>query len=62
MARASEASKASATWASGESRSGALSHVDDQGAAHMVDVSEKVATKRTAVAAGACARRHTWWS
>lgn len=34
------------------SRSGALSHLDDHGAAHMVDVSEKVATKRTAVAAG----------
>jgi cyclic pyranopterin monophosphate synthase len=49
---ASDASKASATWASGESRSGALSHLDDQGAAHMVDVSEKAATKRTAVAAG----------
>ncbi|TAM71615.1 MAG: cyclic pyranopterin monophosphate synthase MoaC [Mycobacterium sp.] len=29
-----------------------MSHVDHQGAAHMVDVSEKVATKRTAVAAG----------
>lgn len=55
MAKAAEApnaSKASATGASGESRSGTLSHLDDQGAAHMVDVSEKAATKRTAVAAG----------
>jgi cyclic pyranopterin phosphate synthase len=52
MARASEASQASANWASDEPGSGALSHLDDHGAAHMVDVSEKVATKRTAVAAG----------
>ena len=29
-----------------------LSHLDEQGAAHMVDVSDKTATKRTAVAAG----------
>ena len=29
-----------------------LSHLDEQGAAHMVDVSEKAVTKRTAVAAG----------
>ena len=29
-----------------------LSHLDEQGAAHMVDVSDKAATKRTAVAAG----------
>jgi cyclic pyranopterin monophosphate synthase len=29
-----------------------LSHVDERGAAHMVDVSEKAATRRTAVAAG----------
>lgn len=29
-----------------------LSHLDDRGAAHMVDVSDKAATKRTAVAAG----------
>jgi cyclic pyranopterin monophosphate synthase len=29
-----------------------LSHIDDQGAAHMVDVTAKAATKRTAVAAG----------
>ena len=29
-----------------------LSHLDDQGAAHMVDVTAKAATKRTAVAAG----------
>ncbi len=36
-----------------------LSHVDERGAAHMVDVSEKRATRRTAVAAGTfhtCAR------
>ena len=31
---------------------GPLSHIDDDGAAHMVDVTEKAATKRTAVAAG----------
>jgi cyclic pyranopterin monophosphate synthase len=31
--------------------SGPLSHIDDQGAAHMVDVTGKAATKRTAVAA-----------
>lgn len=29
-----------------------LSHIDDRGAAHMVDVTEKAATGRTAVAAG----------
>jgi cyclic pyranopterin monophosphate synthase len=29
-----------------------LSHIDDQGAAHMVDVAGKAATRRTAVAAG----------
>ena len=29
-----------------------LSHIDDHGAAHMVDVAGKAATKRTAVAAG----------
>jgi cyclic pyranopterin phosphate synthase len=52
MATASEDSKASASWASEDAGSGALSHLDDHGAAHMVDVSEKVATKRTAVAAG----------
>ena len=48
-----EASKARATRESGESRSGSLSHLDERGAAHMVDVTEKGATKRTAVAAGA---------
>ena len=32
--------------------SGPLSHIDDRGAAHMVDVAGKAATKRTAVAAG----------
>jgi cyclic pyranopterin phosphate synthase len=31
---------------------GPLSHLDDQGAAHMVDVTEKAASARTAVAAG----------
>ena len=30
-----------------------LSHLDESGAAHMVDVSAKTATKRTAVARGA---------
>ncbi|WP_278184020.1 cyclic pyranopterin monophosphate synthase MoaC, partial [Mycobacterium alsense] len=53
MAKASEAAKPPATWASPESRSGKLSHLDERGAAHMVDVTEKGATKRTAVAAGA---------
>ncbi|WP_459952658.1 cyclic pyranopterin monophosphate synthase MoaC, partial [Mycobacterium avium] len=52
MARAPEASTASATRASGEPRSGALSHLDERGAAHMVDVSGKAPSKRTAVAAG----------
>jgi cyclic pyranopterin monophosphate synthase len=32
---------------------GPLSHIDANGAAHMVDVTAKTATKRTAVAAGA---------
>ncbi|WP_082993047.1 cyclic pyranopterin monophosphate synthase MoaC [Mycobacterium sp. 1245111.1] len=32
--------------------SGPLSHIDASGAAHMVDVTEKTATKRKAVAAG----------
>jgi cyclic pyranopterin monophosphate synthase len=49
---ASEDSKASAKWASEDAGPGVLSHLDDRGAAHMVDVSEKVATKRTAVAVG----------
>ncbi|HEY1842546.1 MAG TPA: cyclic pyranopterin monophosphate synthase MoaC [Mycobacterium sp.] len=31
---------------------GPLSHIDTGGAAHMVDVTEKTATKRTAIAAG----------
>lgn len=31
---------------------GPLSHLDERGAAHMVDVTAKAATKRTAVAAG----------
>jgi cyclic pyranopterin monophosphate synthase len=47
MARASRASSDPPT------ESGVLSHLDERGAAHMVDVSEKQATKRTAVAAGA---------
>ncbi|HZQ33626.1 MAG TPA: cyclic pyranopterin monophosphate synthase MoaC [Mycobacterium sp.] len=34
------------------SDAGRLSHLDDRGAAHMVDVTEKAVTKRTAVAAG----------
>ena len=38
--------------ASGDCRFGALSHLDERGAAHMVDVTEKDATKRAAVAAG----------
>jgi cyclic pyranopterin monophosphate synthase len=36
----------------GVADAGPLSHIDDQGAAHMVDVTAKEATKRTAVAAG----------
>ncbi len=35
-----------------ESGADRLSHIDERGAAHMVDVSEKRATRRTAVAAG----------
>jgi cyclic pyranopterin monophosphate synthase len=42
-------SGAAATSPSG---SGPLSHIDERGAAHMVDVTEKGATKRTAIAAG----------
>jgi cyclic pyranopterin monophosphate synthase len=34
------------------SGAGPLSHIDDQGAAHMVDVTDKAASARTAVAAG----------
>jgi cyclic pyranopterin phosphate synthase len=34
------------------SDAGRLSHLDEHGAAHMVDVTAKAATKRTAVAAG----------
>jgi cyclic pyranopterin monophosphate synthase len=34
------------------SGSAPLSHLDERGAAHMVDVSDKAVTKRTAVAAG----------
>lgn len=36
---------------------GRLSHVDESGAAHMVDVTAKDATKRTAVAAGTLVTR-----
>ncbi|OBG72748.1 molybdenum cofactor biosynthesis protein C [Mycobacterium sp. E2462] len=43
MARAPEAANPPATG---------LSHLDERGAAHMVDVTDKGATKRTAVAAG----------
>lgn len=50
MARA--AGSPGAAGFSGAHGSGALSHVDERGAAHMVDVSEKGATRRTAVAAG----------
>jgi cyclic pyranopterin monophosphate synthase len=39
--------------ASPRSAKPALSHIDDAGAAHMVDVTAKDATRRTAVAAGA---------
>jgi cyclic pyranopterin phosphate synthase len=39
--------------ASAPSARPALSHIDEAGAAHMVDVTAKDATKRTAVAAGA---------
>lgn len=39
------------TGASGH-RSGELSHLDERGAAHMVDVTDKGTTRRTAVAAG----------
>jgi len=35
-----------------DSGSTPLSHLDERGAAHMVDVSDKAVTKRTAVAAG----------
>lgn len=35
------------------SDAGRLSHLDERGAAHMVDVTGKTATRRTAVAAGA---------
>src|ERR1700737_2212069 len=48
-----EASKAAATRESGQPSPDRLSHLDERGAAHMVDVTEKAATKRTAVAAGA---------
>jgi cyclic pyranopterin monophosphate synthase len=43
----------SGTGDADESRFDALSHLDERGAAHMVDVTEKGATGRTAVAAGA---------
>src|ERR1700691_5115972 len=47
------ASGPDATRESGETRSGTLSHVDERGTAHMVDVTGKGATNRVAVAAGA---------
>lgn len=47
MARASGAS---------DYRSGELSHQDERGAAHMVDITEKATTKRTAVAAAGILR------
>src|SRR4030088_1604857 len=53
MAGASGASRPAKASQSEESRPDALSHVDERGAAHMVDVTDKGATKRTAVAAGA---------
>ncbi|WP_343601763.1 cyclic pyranopterin monophosphate synthase MoaC [Mycobacterium sp.] len=37
---------------SGTDAGGALSHLDERGAAHMVDVTGKATTRRTAVAAG----------
>jgi cyclic pyranopterin monophosphate synthase len=52
MTGASWATGPDATWESAESRADGLSHLDERGAAHMVDVTEKAATKRTAVAAG----------
>ena len=42
----------SGTPASSAAPVGSLSHLDERGAAHMVDVSEKAATRRTAVAGG----------
>lgn len=42
-------SGAAAPW---QPESGGLSHVDERGEAHMVDVTGKQATRRTAVAAG----------
>ncbi|GJO23129.1 cyclic pyranopterin monophosphate synthase MoaC [Mycobacterium marinum] len=49
---ASKAPAASAIPGAGSYPSGGLSHLDERGAAHMVDVTEKGATRRTAVAAG----------
>jgi cyclic pyranopterin monophosphate synthase len=45
--------RASRTSSDPPTESGVLSHLDERGAAHMVDVTEKQASKRTAVAAGA---------
>jgi cyclic pyranopterin monophosphate synthase len=54
MAKATDpVTKATATKGSVESGSSPLSHLDERGAAHMVDVTDKHATRRTAVAAGA---------
>src|SRR4030081_1715475 len=53
MAGASGASRPAKASQSEESRPDALSPVDERGAAHMRGVTDKGATKRTAVAAGA---------
>lgn len=53
MARAYGVPRPAVTCGSGESRSGPLSHLDEQGAEHIIDGTEKVIIKRTAVAAGA---------
>ncbi|WP_082965786.1 cyclic pyranopterin monophosphate synthase MoaC [Mycobacterium kubicae] len=46
-------SSAGASGVSPDAPVNALSHLDEQGAAHMVDVTEKATTRRIAVAAGA---------
>ncbi|WP_421844231.1 cyclic pyranopterin monophosphate synthase MoaC [Mycobacterium sp.] len=52
MAEVPQASNAPVAGDSGDHCGGVLSHLDERGAAQMVDVTEKKATKRTAVAAG----------
>lgn len=52
MAGSSGTSRPAQAEQSAQPRPGALSHLDERGAAHMVDVTEKPTTKRTAVAAG----------